>query len=117
MAQRVEVILTDDIDGSNASETLSFGVDNVVYEIDLSTENAAKLREALATFVEHARRQSPSSTRARRRGALAVSSPRRARDHSARIREWAKEQGHKVNDRGRIPGDIEAKFLAANPRG
>jgi len=56
MAQRVNVVLVDDIDGSEAVETVSFGLDGVQYEIDLSTGNADKLRAVLSLYVGHARR-------------------------------------------------------------
>ena len=56
MAQQVQVLLVDDIDGGKAAETVSFSLDGVSYEIDLSAKNAAKLRDALSTWVGHARR-------------------------------------------------------------
>ena len=62
MAQRIQVILEDDIDGGAAAETVTFALDGVTYEIDLSEDNARKLRDDLATWVGHARRSiSPSS--------------------------------------------------------
>src|SRR4051812_8592513 len=63
MAQRVNVVLVDDIDGSDAAETVSFALDGVDYEIDLSDEHANELREAISLYVGHARR-----TGGRRRG-------------------------------------------------
>ena len=56
MAQRVHVVLVDDIDGSDAGETVTFGLDGSTYEIDLNEKNAAALREALSPYVGHARR-------------------------------------------------------------
>jgi hypothetical protein len=106
MAQKIQVLLIDDIDGSEASETVSFGLDGVAYEIDLSSGNAGKLRTDLAPYVEHARKSGGPQAGGRR--------DRADRDQSARIREWAKAHGHKVNERGRVPADIAAAYEAAH---
>jgi hypothetical protein len=113
MAQKVQVLLIDDIDGGEATETVSFGLDGVAYEIDLSTGNADQLRSALAAYVESGRKSVGGSIR---RGGAVGRRPRNGagREHSARIREWAREQGEKVNERGRIPADIVAKYEAAH---
>jgi hypothetical protein len=109
MAQKVQVILLDDLDGGEADETVSFGLDGNTYEIDLSKKNAAKLRDVLAPFVESARKA--GNRRARGRG-RAPASGRSGTDTSA-VREWAREQGLKVSDRGRIPADILEKYEAS----
>jgi hypothetical protein len=107
MAQKVQVLLVDDLDGSEATETVSFGLDGNIYEIDLSSANASKLRKELAQYVEHARKStSPVRRRRPRTGA--------GREQSARIREWAKAHGYKVNERGRIPQSIVAEYEAAH---
>jgi hypothetical protein len=106
MAQRVQVLLVDDIDGGDAAETVTFALDGVTYEIDLSENNAAQLRGALARWVEGARRVSGRAQRGR--------APRRAGGaETARIRAWAKENGHPVSDRGRIPQEIRQAYDAA----
>jgi hypothetical protein len=105
MAQRVETTLIDDLDGSEASETVAFAVDGSAYEIDLSKSNAAAMRRAFGPYVEHARRAGRSSRAPRRTG--------RNRHHSAAVREWAKAQGLKVSERGRIPADVVAQYEAA----
>ena len=107
MAQKVQVLLVDDLDGSEATETVSFGLDGASYEIDLSSGNAGKLRNELAHYVEHARK---ASTPARRRRAR--TGP--GRERSAQIRAWAKQRGYKVNERGRIPANIVAEYEAAH---
>lgn len=107
MAQKVQVILIDDIDGGNADETVSFSLDGVAYEIDLSTENAAKLREALSTWVGHARRVGGRRAAGRRAGSRGTGG-----GESAAIREWARANGYTVNDRGRIPANIKAAYDA-----
>ena len=109
MAQKVQVILVDDIDGGEAQETVSFSLDGVSYELDLSKKNAAKLRDTLAPFVASARRISGRG-RGRGRGRAGGT---RGTDTSA-IRQWARDQGLKVSDRGRVPADILAKYEAAH---
>ena len=108
MAQKVHIVLEDDLDGSDATQTVSFGLDGTSYEIDLNDKNAAALREALATYVGHGRKVS-GSRRGRR------SSAATANGHSAKeIRDWARSNGHKVPERGRIPGDVREAFEAAH---
>ena len=108
MAQKVQVLLVDDIDGSEANETVSFGLDGMSYEIDLSSGNAGALRTELTQYVDHARKAGGIQARRHR--------PRNGagREHSARIREWAKSRGLKVNERGRIPANILAEYDAAH---
>jgi hypothetical protein len=110
MAQRVEVVLIDDVDGGAAEETVTFAVDGVSYEIDLSEKNARKLRDDLAKWTGHARR-SGGSRGARRRSAAAT--PAKRNDLAA-VREWARANGHQVSDRGRISGEIQAAFDKAH---
>lgn len=109
MAQRVQVILVDDITGGEATETVEFGLDGVTYEIDLSDENAAELRDGLATWIGHARR-SGGRRQTRRRGAGATA---RGSD-VAKIREWGKENGYTLSDRGRIPREVQEAYAAAH---
>ncbi|MET0741306.1 MAG: Lsr2 family protein [Candidatus Nanopelagicales bacterium] len=105
MAQRVEIILDDDIDGGPADETLGFTFDGTKYEIDLSSRNAAALRDALAPFIAHARKVGGRG----RRG-----SPRAGRGggDTAAIREWARVNGFKISDRGRISAEVMAAYEA-----
>jgi len=110
MAKRTEVILVDDLDGGTAEETVPFSVDGVSYEIDLSGSNASTMRAALAPYVGSARRV---GGRVRARASGGASSGRRD-DRSAQIREWARSEGHKVSDRGRIPADLAAKYDAVH---
>jgi hypothetical protein len=108
MAQRVNIVLEDDLDGTDADETVTFSLDGVGYEIDLSSANSAALRDALAPYVGHARRTSarrPAGRPAARAGAK--------RDLSE-VREWARSKGHKVSDRGRISAEIQAAFDKAH---
>lgn len=112
MAQKVTVSLVDDLDGNKADETVQFGLDGKNYEIDLSSSNAGKLREALQAYVTAARRPG-----GRRRGAAASGGTRRAavdRDQNQAIREWARKRGMKVSDRGRIPADLVEAYHKEN---
>jgi hypothetical protein len=106
MAQKVQVVLIDDIDGGPADESVRFALDGTTYDIDLSSANAARLRAALAEFVGHARKASSRPSTRRARGG--------AGGRSAEIRAWAKQQGLPVNERGRIPAELAATFDAAH---
>ncbi|MFF1776970.1 Lsr2 family protein [Streptomyces virginiae] len=106
MAQKVEVTLIDDLDGSEATQTVVFALDGKTYEIDLSDGNAEKLRGDLAPFLGAARKTSGGRASARRMGSG------RPADDTAAIRAWAKEKGYDVNDRGRVPAKIREAFAA-----
>ncbi|MBW9204507.1 Lsr2 family protein [Mumia sp. zg.B17] len=112
MAQKIQVILIDDIDGGDADETVSFGLDGVMYEIDLSAKNAQKLRDAFAPYVAEARksrgRGRSSAGGSRRRATSAGGSS------ASQIREWARENGYEVSERGRVSGEVRAAFEAAH---
>lgn len=105
MAQKVQVLLEDDLSGGPAEATVRFGLDGAVYEIDLNEANASRLRESLQPYVEHARK---ASVPRQRRGRAAN------RERSADIRSWAKTAGIQVSERGRIPADVVAKYEAAH---
>ncbi|WP_242906707.1 histone-like nucleoid-structuring protein Lsr2 [Actinomadura terrae] len=108
MAQKVQVLLVDDLDGGAAEETVSFALDGRSYEIDLNKKNAAKLRKAFAPYKDNARRARAVGTR---RGAGRGAGNR---ERSAEIREWARSAGIKVNDRGRIPATVIEQYEAAH---
>ena len=106
MAQQVETRLVDDLDGSEAAETVAFAFEGRQYEIDLSDQNAAKLRDALARYVAAARRAGGT-------GRSRISAPRSPRassgtdrEQTSAIREWARQNGHQISDRGRIPNSV-----------
>jgi hypothetical protein len=113
MAQRVQVLLVDDIDGGDAAETVTFALDGVSYEIDLTEANAARLRDDLAPWVGHARRSGGRKAPARR-GSNGGGATRSGRSDLAEIREWARKNGHKVSDRGRISADVQAAYDKAH---
>jgi nucleoid-associated protein Lsr2 len=111
VAQKVQVILVDDIDGGNATETVSFGLDGASYEIDLSAKNAAKLRDTFASYVGSARKVGSGGRRSSRRGGRRASA---AGNRNAEIRAWAKSKNMKVSERGRLPADVIEKYDAAH---
>jgi hypothetical protein len=114
MAQKVQVILVDDLDGGDAEETVSFALDGVSYEIDLNAANAARLRDELATWVGHSRRVGGRSTGARRQGSRGRAAASGSGTDTAAVREWARQQGHQVSERGRISAEIMDAYKAAH---
>ncbi|NKY50976.1 histone-like nucleoid-structuring protein Lsr2 [Nocardia vermiculata] len=104
MAKKVLVELVDDYDGTSpADETVHFGIDGVTYEIDLTAENAAKLRALFEEWTAPARKVGR-----KRKGASKTASPRATpdREQTAAIRHWARANGYQVSSRGRIQKDI-----------
>ena len=112
MAQRVQIVLEDDLDGGVAAETVTFGLDGVNYEIDLSDKNAGKLRDEFATWIGHARRSGGRRTTGRR-SAGGSSSGSSRRDLSA-VRAWARANGHQVSDRGRVSAAVQEAYDKAH---
>ncbi len=113
MAQKVNIVLVDDIDGSDATQTVAFGLDGASYEIDLNDANAAALREALAPYVGHGRKVGRGGG-AKRGGGRASAASSGAGASAKEIREWARENGHAVPERGRIPADVREAYDAAH---
>jgi hypothetical protein len=107
MAQKVQTLFVDDLDGSEAEGTVRFGLDGTDYEIDLNANHAQQLRDALARYIAAARRTSARQPARSRRKATA-STP-----NTTEVRKWAKTQGIDVKDRGRIPTELVVKFKAA----
>lgn len=101
MAMKIIRVLIDDIDGSDADETVSFRIDGVDYEIDLSAEKAAELRLALEPYISAGRKTGRRITRSAR-----SKQPTRPAPDAASIREWASRNGYTTQSRGRIPADI-----------
>ena len=107
MAQRIQTLLIDDLDGGEAVGTVRFGLDGAEYEIDLSAAHDDELRTALQRYLAHARRTGGTprgAARARRDGAAV---------DTAKVREWAKEQGIEVKDRGRVPANVVEQYQTA----
>ena len=107
MAQKIQTLFIDDIDGGEAAGTVRFGLDGTDYEIDLSTAHADELRNVLGQYVAHARKVGGTARRAARghRGTASVD--------THKVREWARGEGIDIKDRGRVPSDVVAKYQAA----
>jgi hypothetical protein len=109
VAQKIQTLYIDDLDGSEADGTIRFGLDGTEYEIDLSAEHAQALRDALARYVQAARRAGGSARRPARGGRRAPAGG----PNPTEVREWAKAQGIEVKPRGRVPAELVARFKAA----
>ena len=115
VAREVIEKLIDDLDGSDATETVTFGLEGATYEIDLNKKNAAALRKALEPYVKAARKA--SSAGGRRKAAPAVTSRKVQRDYDiVQLREWAGSNGVAVPARGRIPQAVVDQYKAAGGR-
>lgn len=108
MAKRTITVLQDDLDGSDATETVSFAVDGVSYEIDLNDDNAARLRDDLAVWTAHATRVGG------RRRTSSASATSGAKEDLDAIRTWARSNGHEVADRGRISAKVKEAYAKAH---
>jgi hypothetical protein len=106
MAQRIQTLLIDDLDGGEADGTVRFGLDGTEYEIDLSAAHSDELRNALGQFLAHARWTGTARSAARTRRASAAVD-------TAKVREWAKGQGIEVKDRGRVPAGVFEQYQTA----
>lgn len=107
MAKKTFTHILDDIDGSEDAESLTFSYGNKSYEIDLSSKNKKKLEAALAPYIEAGRstggaRRSSGSSRGASRGDLAA------------VRAWAKDNGHDVSERGRVPASVIEAYDSAH---
>jgi hypothetical protein len=107
MAKTVNVVITDDLDGSPGAETVSFRIDGHSYEIDLGQKNLAKLQKSLQPFIDAGRRTAHRQAARPARGAAPGA------DRAA-VREWAASQGLKVSERGRISAEVLTKYEAAH---
>ncbi|MGB3441161.1 MAG: Lsr2 family protein [Actinophytocola sp.] len=113
MAQRTILELVDDLDGGKADETVTFALDGVEFEIDLSAEHAAQLRDTIAEFVGHARRtggRKQRSTGAQQK----INGNGNGKPDTQAVREWARSQGETVAERGRVPQALVIRFQEAH---
>lgn len=109
MAQQIQTLHIDDLDGGKAEGTISFGLDGTDYEIDLSSAHAKALRKAMEKYIQAGRKAgNPTRRSARTNGRGRAGGP-----NPSEVREWAKSQGVKVSDRGRVSSDLIVKFKAA----
>jgi hypothetical protein len=112
MAQRVNVVLVDDLDGGDAAETVSFALDGVDYEIDLSEQHAGELRNALSLYIGHGRRTGGRRRRSSAGGATKSSGS--GGPSASEIRAWARENGWEVPERGRVAAEVREAYAAAH---
>jgi hypothetical protein len=109
MAQKIQTLFIDDIDGGEAEGTVRFALDGAEYEIDLSTKHTDDLRSALGKYISRARKVGGGVTR--RSGSRGGRKPGTA--DTVAVRAWARENGIGIKDRGRVPADIVARYQAA----
>src|SRR6266705_5013053 len=109
MAQKVQTLFVDDLDGSEAEGTVRFGLDGTEYGIDLNAQHGRQLRDALARYGAAGRRVGAGTRRPARRARKAQPNAL----NTTEVREWAKAQGIDVKDRGRVPAELVVKFKAA----
>jgi hypothetical protein len=107
MAQKIQTLFIDDIDGGEAEGTVRFALDGSEYEIDLSTKHSDELRDSLKTYIAHARKVGGG-----RRGSARAGRKPSAIDTVA-VRAWARENGFDIKERGRVPADAVAKYREA----
>lgn len=111
--RKIQVILLDDIDGSEAERTVQFALEGATYEIDLSQENITKLEQALEPFISKATKVA-TSRGGRSRGRGNGTGGGGGRSKAAEVRAWAKDQGIEVPDRGRVPNSVIEQYERAN---
>jgi hypothetical protein len=107
MAQQIQTLFIDDIDGRPAEGTVRFSLDGTDYEIDLSTEHSEELHKVLAGYVTHARKAGGTARHGSRGRRPADSLDTR------KVREWAKAEGIDIKERGRVPAEVIEKYRAA----
>lgn len=112
MATRTETFLVDDIDGSDASETVRFSLDGKTFELDLSDKNAEKLRSTFKTYTDAARKADFAVNTSKRSAVSSSNSARRT--DLAEIRDWASKNGFSVSTRGRISSEVTSAYDAAH---
>jgi len=108
LAQKIQTLFVDDIDGGEAEGSVRFGLDGADYEIDLSVAHSEELHKALAPYIAHARKAGARRNARGRRNAGTAD--------THKVREWARGQGIQVKDRGRVPADITEKYRQATGR-
>jgi nucleoid-associated protein Lsr2 len=109
VASRVVTVTTDDLDGTEAAETIAFSLEGASYEIDLSNAHAEELRSVLEPYMKAGRKTGGRKDgRRRSQGASAD------KDQIKAMRDWAKKQGLKVSDRGRVSADVREAYDKAH---
>jgi hypothetical protein len=107
MASKTLIVLQDDTDGSEASETIAFGIDGAAYEIDLNEKHAKQLRSSLEKYAAKGRKV--GGRRSNSRGTARID-----KDQISGMRAWLQEHGHDVSSRGRIPAKLQELYNKAH---
>ena len=116
MAQQTLVELVDDLDPTGetiAAETVRFGLDGAEFEIDLSEDNAGRLRDVFDEFIPHARRTGGRKQRKLLGAPAAAGGKPKTSPEAAQIREWANANGYGLPERGRIAAHIVEAYRQA----
>jgi hypothetical protein len=108
MAQKIQTLFIDDIDGGEADGTVRFGLNGTEYEIDLSAKHSEELRAVLGTYVAHARKVGGTARRGTVRGGRKPGTT-----DTVAVRAWARENGYAIKERGRVPASLVAKYREA----
>ena len=114
MAKTTIVQVSDDLDGSANASEVRFAFEGTEYAIDLSSKNRKALEKALRPYVEAGTKVS-----GRRSAATRSARPKRSGNSGnsaldlAAVRAWAKENGHQVSDRGRLPKAVLDAYSAS----
>ena len=114
VAQKKHVMLIDDVDGSPAAETVRFALDGAEYEVDLNEAHAEALRESFAEWIGSARKVSGRRTTVGRRSRSSPTTASPSTPDNATVRQWARQNGYTVSDRGRIPTNVREAYELAN---
>jgi hypothetical protein len=107
MAQKIQTLFIDDIDGGEADGTVRFAIEGAEYEIDLSAKHSGELHDALKDYIAHARKVGSAG----RRGARGLRKP--SPIDTVAVRAWARENGLDIKERGRVPADVVARYREA----
>ncbi|GAB2513573.1 Nucleoid-associated protein Lsr2 [Corynebacterium atrinae] len=111
MARREITQYYDDIDGSPLAaedvDSIRFSLDGSHYVVDLSAKNAAAFREALAPYIKVASAAPALGRRGRGTGGV-------KRSNTRKVREWAREEGIRVSDRGTLPAHVYEAYDKAH---
>jgi hypothetical protein len=108
MAQKIQTLFIDDIDGGDAEGTVRFALDGTDYEIDLNNKHTDELHKALDKYIPHARKVGGTRRAPRGAGRRSTSAV-----DTHKVREWAKEQGIDIKDRGRVPANVVEQYRTA----
>jgi hypothetical protein len=109
MAQKIQTLFIDDIDGSDADGTVRFGIDGTAYEIDLSAPHNEELRGIFTNYIAHARKVGGAA----RRGTASRGARKTSAIDTVAARAWARQNGFDIKERGRVSAAVVSKYREA----